>query len=407
MLIVSRYLAFDTARYAGSKTHNYYLKRFHKDFTVKLLTVADPSEKEHLDFEKYNIDASVIYVDEDPRRVAFFLLYNWKNIPNYFGKTAGVTNGYVLRRVLRELKALQKTGYCPECIVLEWTPIVFLAGKIKKLFPKAFIIASEHDVSFLRYQRQLKAATGMAQKIKEYVRFKSIKKTEIDALHRVDLIVPHNVKDRDLLISSGLAAGKIHFIAPFFSDYGNVRYNDESSSILYFGAMDRPENYECITWFIEKVFHPYLAHDFSLFVVGSKPHKSLEQWKSDKIIITGFVPDVREYMQRCVCKVAPLLSGAGIKVKVLEAMSAGLPVIANTIAIEGIPAKNGISYLHCETPREYADIFHRIRDKKIDLAAISQNAKKLMADVFNLDKSYESYKNAVLDMCNSGRVKPV
>ena len=400
MLMISRYCGFDTARYAGSQIHNYYLKRLCRDFEVKLVTVASPEDAAFLDFAKYGIDADVIFIDERPQRALFFLIFNWRNIFNYFGKTMGLTNGYVQRRVRKRLKTLQSQGYRPDCILLEWTQIVLMVGSIKKLFPDAKYIGLEHDVSFLRYQRFYAAARGM-NAIKERLRFQSAKKIEISSLRQVDLIVTLNEKDKTLLIDHGFRPQSIHPIAPYYIDYGDVRYNPLGKAIFFFGAMDRPENYLSIAWFIEQVFHPPLAAEFILYIVGARPHPSLEKYRSERIIITGFVPDIRPYLDASVCMVAPILSGAGIKVKVIEVMSAGLPVIGNDIAIEGIPAIDGKHYLHAETPEEYLRVFDSIRAGRIDLRALSNNAKKLIAHSFNLEESYKSYRQAIMRMCGN------
>ena len=403
MLIISRYCAYDSAAYAGSKTHNYYLKRLYKDYDVKVLTVANSDDLPKLDFKKYGIDADVVVVDEDPRRAWFFLFHNWRNIPNYFGKTMGLVNGYVRRCLVKRARELLRQGYRPDIVLLEWTQTLLMIKDMKKIFPSALYIASEHDVSFLRYQRRYASASGPG-KIKEYLRYASEKKIEMASLREADLIVPHNSKDGDLLISAGIAPRKVHPIAPFYNDYGDVRYDPTGRGVLFFGAMDREDNYASAVWFIEKVFLPRLACGYTLAVVGNRPHPSLDKYKSERILVTGFVPDIRPYLRQSVCKVAPLLSGAGIKVKVIEAMSAGLPVLANAIAMEGIPAVNGTHYFHCETPGEYAAVFERIDARHIDLLTISKNAKKLVSDTFNLEKSYSAYKQAIDDTYTASRV---
>jgi glycosyltransferase involved in cell wall biosynthesis len=398
MLVVSRYCAYDSAVYAGSKTHNYYLKRLIQDFDVKLVTIAAPADAGKTDFDKYNINADVIYVDENPERALFFLKHNIINIPNYFGKTLGIVNGYVQKILLEKIKLLKQKGYCPDFVLLEWTQTVLLSERIRKIFPSAILVASEHDVSFLRLRRQTAAAKGL-RKMAEYLRMKSLEKAELSSLKAVDLIVPHNFKDADLLKDRNLPQDRIHAIAPFYSDYGDVVYNSESSGILFFGAMDRPENYQSAAWFIENVISR-LPGNMIFYIVGNRPHESLRKYRSDRIVVTGFVPDIREYLGRCFCKVAPLVSGAGIKVKVIEAMSAGLPVLANTIAIEGIPAENGTDFFHCETPDDYVSAIDKVTRNRNVLKKVSENARKLVLNNFNLDKSYTAYKNAIIRAFN-------
>ena len=278
-----------------------------------------------------------------------------------------------------------------------------MAGRIKKIFPKAILIASEHDVCFLRFERQFAKAEGI-RKIFEFLRFRSVRKAETASLCAVDLIVTQSMKDADLITAGNIQYSKTCVISPFFTDYGDVIYNSESNGILFFGAMDRPENYESAVWFIENVFIPHLQDNHVFYIVGNKPHHVLDKYKSERIAVTGFVPDIRQYLSKSFCMAAPLTMGAGIKVKVIEAMSAGLPVLANDIAIEGIPAVNNVHYLYCRNPGDYAAAVGRIDKDRAGLREISANAKKLVADVFNLDKSYSTYKQAIYKTCSAGLV---
>ena len=323
-----------------------------------------------------------------------FVLHNLRNVFNYFGKTLGVVNGYVGGRLVDAVKMLKRQGFSPDIVLLEWTQTVLLVNKIKKRFPSALYIASEHDVSFLRLHRQYRAAKGFRAFL-ELLRYKSLKKAELSSLRNVDLIVPHNFKDRALLIANTIAPKKVHAIAPYYSDYSNVTYTPSGNAILFFGAMDREENYAGVAWFIERVFRPLLDNRFTLTIVGGRPHPCLDKYKSDRITVTGFVPDIRPYLSGSLCKVASLQSGAGIKVKVIEAMSAGLPVLANAIAIEGIPAIDKKHYLHCEKPEEFAEALTMMAEGRIDALSMSGCAKKLIADAFNLEKSYAAYREAI------------
>ena len=72
MLIISRFCPSDSARYAGSKTHNFYLKKLHGDFNVKLISFAAPGEVPVLDLGNYGIDHDVSEVDGTARNIPLF-----------------------------------------------------------------------------------------------------------------------------------------------------------------------------------------------------------------------------------------------------------------------------------------------------------------------------------------------
>jgi Glycosyltransferase len=401
MLIISRYTGHDASPYAGIKIHYHYLNKFNADadFSIKLISFCGPGESGATDFHMKSIDADVVGVDVSFGRALFLLKYNWQNIPNYFGRTMGLENGYIRTIALKKLKALKNQGYLPDVILLEWTQMLLMVRDIKKIFPLPFYCAVEHDVAFEKYARSLHAAHGL-QKIKEYLRLRCIKKTEISCLHKADLIAVLSRKDRTTLLLAGIDPEKVHILAPYFTNYHAAQYNPVSPNILFFGAMDRVENYTSAIWFIENVFK-HMSPPYKLTIAGNKPHKSLEGFKSERTEITGFVPDILPYLQNSFCMVAPLLLGAGIKIKILEAMSAGLPVLTNSIGIEGIPAQNGVHYLHCEKPGDYLDVFERIRQGRIDMRAISDNARNMIAQSYNLEESFTSYKDAILKGINN------
>ena len=91
------------------------------------------------------------------------------------------------------------------------------------------------------------------------------------------------------------------------------------------------------------------------------------------------------------CLAAPLVLGAGIKVKILEALASGLPVLTNEIGIEGIPAVDGRDYFFCETPKEYADRIRGLLEQKHDVAMMAKNAKMLIQEHFDYEKSCRDF----------------
>ncbi|MBR4599387.1 MAG: glycosyltransferase, partial [Treponema sp.] len=175
---------------------------------------------------------------------------------------------------------------------------------------------------------------------------------------------------------------KIKIIAPYFDDFSNVNHSFNTKNIIFYGAMSRPENYECCIWFIENVFNK-LSSNFTMTIIGANPHPSLLNYKSERIIITGFVKDARPYFETALCSVVPLLLGAGIKIKVLESMSAGIPVLTNAIGIEGIPAKNKVDYLHCETAQDYISSITELADNYEMQKSLSENARNFISRNFN------------------------
>jgi glycosyltransferase involved in cell wall biosynthesis len=399
LLIISRFAPYKSVPHAGGKTHYFYLKKFtaDPDFNVKLVTFLDVTEKKRFDLASDAVDFEVSVLHEFDRRFLLYLIFNLQNCLNYFGKTFGMINGYVHWQTLKKLRTLKKKGYRPDIIMLEWTQIVLAASSIRRVFPQAFIVASEHDVSYVGLERKLGHMKGL-RKLVMPVRYAALKQSELAALRIVDLVAPHNRADAGRLSSEGIGAAAIHPIAPFYTDYGSIVYNPLAKNILFFGAMERFENYGSVIWFIENVFDCLKDTGAIFYVVGGRPNPALKQFQSDRVVVTGFVDDIRPYLESCRCAVAPLLAGAGIKVKILELMSAGLPVLTNAVGIEGIPAADTVHYFHCDKPGDYNAVLKDAFSGKASsrLGEMSAACKRFVYETYHLDASYEAYKARIL-----------
>jgi glycosyltransferase involved in cell wall biosynthesis len=138
-------------------------------------------------------------------------------------------------------------------------------------------------------------------------------------------------------------------------------------SLLFWGAMNRSENYAAVIGFIEKHL-PQLLREFSdatLFVVGANPPKRVRELASPHVIITGFVDDPTPYFEKASLGIVPLLQGAGVKLKTLEMLAAGLTVISTEVGAEGITPNPRLIVTHLQ------DIVTEISQRWREVAATS------------------------------------
>ena len=400
MLIISTFIPYDNVGHAGGKTHNYYLKKFHKskEFKIKLITFSSPDDLKKQDLDRYGIDYKVIVFSR--KFIARLIRFIWRKINalNIFDKRGAFIAPYFKNSIMESLKELKINGYQPDIILIEWTQVVLLISEIKKIYPNSYYIASEHDVSFLTVERNLKFHKGIKKLIKR-IHFKNEKKSELYSLKLSNLIVPQNIKDKNLLINEGIDTNKIHYISPYFMNMFNIIPDYTSRNLIFFGAMGRAENYISIIWFIKNVYRKVIKKypKTIFYIVGGNPPDELLKYKSNNIIITGFIDRPEEYFKKSSCIICPLLLGGGIKVKVLEGMSAGLPVITNNIGIEGIPAREGIEYLHAETTEEYIKNIIKVFENPEFARKIGEAGRNFVKANFDLEVSFSKYKKRILE----------
>ena len=408
IMVISFCVPYDNVGHAGGKTHNYYLKKMSEisDFKVNLISFGVESDREKVDLNQYGIGNHIYYINNKGMNKLIRGIQNLTTKYNPFDKRGNMLPKYYEDTVIRELKRLKSKGQNPHIFILEWTQMVFLAGKVKSLFPNAKIVASEHDVSYLGYFRKYKYAENDRDKKKMFRFYKNIKLEELGSFKYCDIVSPHNKKDEALLVEDGVYKNKIYPIVPYFDNYSEIKRKPIKNKIMFYGAMSRPENYLSAMWFIENVMPALTDKNVEFVIVGSNPPKELEEVakaynkfsKTSKIIVTGFVLLVDEYFENSMFMVAPLVLGAGIKVKIIEAMSAGMPVLTNDIGIEGIDAKNRRDYLHCTSKTDYINTIYGIINGKIEINEISKNARNFISNHFNLEESAKEYMKRLAEL---------
>lgn len=390
ILYLANSMPYDTVRHAGGKTFNYYVSNIssNKDNTVKVIGICKQEELKELRSKGENVELIPVLTKGsfslNLQRIAFDIV-GW-----IFGLKKCDKSFYKYHQIRKELNSLM---FEPDIIVLEWTNMVLLYKTVKQRFPDAKLVASEHDVTYLGLQRKGLSAKKLAR----------AKKQELEALHNCDAVITQNIKDKNLLIQDGIPEDKIYVIVPYYHNMDYIERKEINHDILFWGAMYRPENYEAAIWFIENVMPLLEDLDVRFVVAGNRPPEKLKQYASSRVVITGFVENETPLFESSMCFVSPLLTGAGIKVKVIEALSARIPILTNDIGIEGIPAVNGESYFYCKKPEDYANVIRDIYAKKIDTDAFAKNQHEVIEKCFDLNSAFERYMQVLL--CLKGKIQ--
>lgn len=388
-------MPYKGAANGGANTFLYYISGIASDprFHVTLIAKAQTEKEKDAAIENVNI----IPVQNSPISLRD-PLQSLKDVASKFYPFTREGNTLRNSVYVNIKKEIDRLSFIPDVIVLEFSQMLCLVDYIKRKFPKAKIWSSEHDVSFLWYQR--KAASSKSYKQSYWGNlYQYRKKWELNFLGKCDLIMPHNDKDAKLLIDSGIPSYKVKPIVPYYQ-HNIIDRKPDYKTIIFYGAMNRPENYQSAIWFIENVLPLLNGEDITFTIIGGHPDESLRKFESERVQITGFVDDLNEYFSTCMCLVAPLLLGAGIKIKILEAMYAGIPTLTNDIGIEGIPAKDKEDYFFCDSPEQYASVIKDIVSHKVDLDIISENSKECIGDSFDMEQSLENYKNRLVGLEN-------
>ena len=128
--------------------------------------------------------------------------------------------------------------------------------------------------------------------------------------------------------------------------------------LAFLGSMDWLPNIEGVRWFVRNVYPAVksAAPEARLRIIGRKPGAEIRSLADEdsSIEVTGTVDDVRPWLADASAMITPLLSGGGTRIKILEAMAFGTPVLSTTVGAEGLPFENGKHLLLADEPETFA-----------------------------------------------------
>lgn len=146
--------------------------------------------------------------------------------------------------------------------------------------------------------------------------------------------------------------------------------------IVFMGKWKRPDNFDGLKWFFDNVYDK-ISKDLTISIVGKwLPEQFEAKLKGlNNVEYLGFVENPYDMIANSMATISPLFSGAGVKVKVVESLACGTPVIGNDIAFEGIADTYKEFMLHADTPDEYAK---RINEMTISIESRQQYKRMFM-----------------------------
>ena len=196
------------------------------------------------------------------------------------------------------------------------------------------------------------------------VQWRRLRRFEAQICRRADRVLA--VSEADALALRELGPGLDVTVVPNGVDARAYRPQSTSLSpklpeyaLVFTGTMDFRPNVDAVLWFARKVFPRIRAQvpEVHFFVVGQRPHRWLDDLRDDSAItLTGWVEDTRPYIAQAAVYVAPLRIGGGTRLKLLEAMAMGRPVVTTRLGAEGYPVTHGRELLLADTPADFSAV---------------------------------------------------
>lgn len=240
-------------------------------------------------------------------------------------------------RIIKEAKAdlvqvdfFQCLGWCK-----------YLPANVKKIFV-------HHEINFIRNDRFLQdfRLSAKEEKAKE-----QMKEDEIDCLNHYDHIITLTETDCKTLQKTGVKT--VISVSPAAVSSTPRPYCEWKGKVVFLGGYAHIPNREGIDWLISHV-SPCLTSSVHIDLIGANwPSEYNIQNEHLQLHLKGFVDDLSEAIYGNIM-IVPLLTGSGMRMKIVEAMAMSIPIVTTTVGVEGIPLIHRESCLIADTPEEFA-----------------------------------------------------
>ena len=151
-----------------------------------------------------------------------------------------------------------------------------------------------------------------------------------------------------------------------FEDYQKAPAGERCNRLIFTGSFRYEANYEAMRWFVGQVFPRILEQKPGTELVITGDHAGLPFPSDENIILTGHVKDIRGMISSSAVSIAPMLSGGGTRLKILEAMALGTPVVATSKGAEGLAVRGGEHVLIADDPAAFsACVLRLLGDEKL------------------------------------------
>lgn len=346
--------------------------------------------------EKYKADTAIetVYLDASVKIVPAFV-----NL--FFSKASFHIQRFDSKNFREKLTAILTNGGF-DIVQLESLYLAPYLDQIRKC-SDAKIVLRAHNVEYVIWERLLGSTGNMFKRYYLSVLTRRLKAFEISMLNRYDAILPITRSDEKIIHRDGCKL-PIH-VTPLGLNTEKYQIEEKENgmfSVFHLGSMDWMPNIEALNWFIAGVLPELRKRDPSLriYLAGKKMPGHIKKLASSDLIIEDTISDAIAYMSDKPVMVVPLLSGGGMRVKIIEGMAMGKTIISTRIGAEGIDCEHLKNILIADTP---ADFIHWIITCKNDPSLckrIGAGARELALLRYDNKiigkKLFDFYKNELL-----------
>lgn len=286
-----------------------------------------------------------------------------------------------------------------DVIDLQWSAYTRLWPILRLLNHRARLIGTFHDVDSQRLRREADAKPDRLRQVRWRIGAMIAARWETSAARHLSRAIVFSDKDRDLLaeVSRRHGESRISVVAPPLGTPDLPERRPAGiPTVIMVAFFARAVNVQAAQWLLSAVWPRVIqaVPAARLRLVGADPDGALTSSidQADNVTVTGFVDDLwQEYAQATVA-VVPLLSGAGVKFKTIEALLAGTPVVATPVGAEGIAGEEKLTAV-TNDPTAFTDAIIRVLLDPATAADKASAARTWAEQTYGIERFRSTVRN--------------
>ena len=359
-----------------------------------LCFIEDKSDRQYIqDIQRLGVSVNCVLKKLRHTQTPFLLC--WEVLKSFITKYPYIVSKYASPEMSRIVasKLAQKryhTIYVDHLQLFQFVPNDIYKKDI-------FVLLDQHNLEYEIVKRRMRVTKNVFKKLFLCLEYLKTVRYEKESCMRADLTLA--ITKRDLSLINRMTENRARCrIAPFYVKEINPVPHDNSfkkKTILFLGTMSWFPNEDAVIWFYHNVFKQYHldTKGWSFLIVGNSPGKAVLDLKSDSVNVTGYVDNLRPYLNEPLLSVVPLRIGGGMRIKILDLFSFGIPVISTDIGCEGIPVSNREHILIANTPLEFKHSIDSIYDDTELRQSLVNNALSLVKTHYSSASALQQYRD--------------
>ncbi len=278
------------------------------------------------------------------------------------------------------IEVLSKNRY--DIIQLEHLYIFLFLDIIKK-HSTAKLVFRPQNIEYKIWERYLRNINNPFKKLFIQIATKRLKNFEKSESGKVDGVIALTKDDADMLREYVENKPVVDIPMGFnFGDLKNYDFNEQYIDFPVFyhlGSMDWLPNEEALHWFVDEILELVTKKmpDVKIHIAGRNMPNYFYQIKSKNLIVEGEIKNPIDFQKNKAIMIVPLLSGSGIRAKIVEGIALGKTIITTTIGAQGIKYTDGENLLIADTPEMFAEQMYKCYSSEHFCKTISNNTRKL------------------------------